>query len=126
MKSRDFEISYAFLGVSDPSIRVKVTQEWPDGTYAFPMPRGGCLSRWSSGNRYPRHRKSVDLNRRNKNKRWGTLPDGSYGRNTEIQYCYRNDGRHNRPMVLPTRRPFILYRYGLWGTLSGCERNAYR
>ena len=42
----------------------------------------------------------------------GTLPDSSYGRNTEIQYCCRNDGRHNRLMVLPTRRPFILYRYG--------------
>ena len=160
---------------TDPTIRVKITEEWPDGTYALPMPRGGCPRRWSSGNRYQdtedrrtRNGKSSgierkmrvyvgsnirfyycvktfrgnagyqwprgtyciakkgncprgfrygsiywdDEDRRNRNKRWGTLPDGSYGSNTEVQYCCRSDGRHYRPMVLPTKRPFILYRYG--------------
>ena len=160
---------------TDPTIKVKITPQWPDGTYALPMPRGGCPSRWSSGNRYQdtedRHNKNrktpgiekkmrVDVGRnirfyycvktfqgnsdyqwpkgsyciakkgdcphgfrygtiywddddhRNSNKIWGILPDGSYGRDTFVQYCCRNDDRYHRPIALPTRKPFILYRYG--------------
>ena len=49
---------------------------------------------------------------RNSNKIWGILPDGSYGRDTFVQYCCRNDDRYHQPIALPTRKPFILYRYG--------------
>ena len=37
---------------TDPRIVIRITPQWPDGTYALPMPQGGCPSRWSSGYRY--------------------------------------------------------------------------
>ena len=80
--------------------------QWPRGTYCIAK-KGNCPSGFRYGSIY-----WDDHNRRNRNKRWGTLPDGSYGRNTEVHYCCRNDGRHNSPMALPTKNPFILYRYG--------------
>ena len=163
---------------TDPTITVKIEPEWPDGTYALPMPRGGCsrvgswsvgyrhqdtedarnknskssgieqkmgvevgsdirffycvkTSRGSSGYQWPKGTYCIakrgscptgfnkhgsiywdDEDSNNKNRRWGTLPDGRYDTNTEVQYCCRNDGRHSTPMTLPIMERFILYRYG--------------
>ena len=42
----------------------------------------------------------------------GVLPDGSYNKNTKIQYCCRNDGSTERPVQLPSSAPFYLYKLG--------------
>ena len=49
----------------------------------------------------------------NKNSKTGTLPDGVYNRNTKIEFCCRTDGNKNKPVVLPTSRPFFLLAYKL-------------
>nr|XP_006817987.1 PREDICTED: uncharacterized protein LOC100374173 [Saccoglossus kowalevskii] len=38
----------------------------------------------------------------------GTLPDGTYDRNTQIMFCCRNDGDATTPMYLPFDVPFFL------------------
>ena len=79
---------------------------WPRGTYCIAK-KGRCPRGFHGGSIF-----WDDEDYRNKNKRWGALPDGRYNRNTLVQYCCRSDGNHRTPMVLPTSRPFILYRYG--------------
>ena len=148
--------------------------QWPDGTYALPMPSWGCPHGWSSGWRFqdtekhhPKNRKSWGIGRKmkfvvgkdvtfyycvkrvsgnsglewprgtyciaksgdcphgfkrggiywddenkNRNRRWGVLPDGRYDRNTAVEYCCCSDANHYTPMVLFSRKPFILYQYG--------------
>ncbi|WAR26805.1 hypothetical protein MAR_012509, partial [Mya arenaria] len=50
----------------------------------------------------------------NANDKGGILPDGSYDRDTRINYCCRqiNDRQSSAAMTLPTDRPFVLMRYG--------------
>jgi len=40
----------------------------------------------------------------------GVLPDGSYNKNTKVEYCCRNDGSAERPIQLPSSAPFYLYK----------------
>ncbi|XP_067028762.1 uncharacterized protein [Acropora muricata] len=47
----------------------------------------------------------------NENSKNGTLPDGMYDANTEIDFCCRSDGNKNNPVVLPTKEPFYLLAY---------------
>eukprot|EP00918_Siedleckia_nematoides_P033993 GHVU01073976.1.p1 GENE.GHVU01073976.1~~GHVU01073976.1.p1 ORF type:complete len:764 (+),score=43.37 GHVU01073976.1:26-2293(+) len=42
----------------------------------------------------------------------GTLPDGKYKRNTQIDYCCRKDGPAETQIVLPISSPFYLLRNG--------------
>ncbi|ESO02767.1 hypothetical protein HELRODRAFT_192146, partial [Helobdella robusta] len=42
----------------------------------------------------------------------GTLPDGTFNRNTKIEYCCRVDGQASVPIILPTQQPFYLLQYG--------------
>ena len=79
---------------------------WPRGPYCIAK-KGSCPRGFRYGSIY-----WDDEDCCNGNKRWHALPDGSYGSNTQVQYYCRNDGRYYRPIALPTRRPFILYRYG--------------
>ena len=79
---------------------------WPGGSYCIAK-KGECPAGFRAGAIY-----WDDENRRNKNSRWGALPDGRYDKNTLVEYCYRSDGNPHMPMVLPTSKPFILYRYG--------------
>ena len=44
----------------------------------------------------------------NRNLFSGQLPDGSYGRNTKIEYCCRTDGNATNAINLPTDSPFVL------------------
>ena len=80
--------------------------QWPRGSYCIAK-KGSCPRGFRYGSIY-----WDDDDRRNSNKIWGILPDGSYGRDTFVQYCCRNDDRYHWPIALPTRKPFILYRYG--------------
>ena len=66
-----------------------------------------------------------DNNFLNKNRQSGILPDGVYGSNTTIEFCCRIDGDRNKPVVLPTKKPFFLLAYKLpscqivkWAVLS--------
>ena len=88
------------------TVRGNTGYRWPRGSYCIAK-KGSCPRGFRYGSIY-----WDDEDRRNGNRKWGTLPDGSYGSNTEVQYCCRNDGRYSRPIALLTRRPFILYRYG--------------
>jgi len=42
----------------------------------------------------------------------GVLPDGSYNKNTKVEYCCRKDGSAERPIRLPSSAPFYLYKFG--------------
>ena len=70
-------------------------------------------------------------------RRPGSLPDGSYGRNTKIYYCCRNDGSPTHSIYLPIDTPFVLIRFDyspcqhVYGTKSteeffrwDCENNS--
>ena len=52
-----------------------------------------------------------DENDRNRNHISGTLPDGLYGSDTEIEFCCRTDGDKRDPISLPTTTPFFLLAY---------------
>ena len=41
----------------------------------------------------------------------GTLPDGEYDTDTEIDFCCSTDGNKDKPVVLPTKEPFYLLAY---------------
>ena len=66
-------IGIIVLMASDPRIKIKVQMQWPDGTYALPMPSWGCPHGWSSGWRFqdtekhhPKNRKSWGIGRKMK------------------------------------------------------------
>ena len=42
----------------------------------------------------------------------GTLPSGTYDRNTQIEFCCKKDGYSHLPIKLPNQDPFYLLRYG--------------
>ena len=80
---------------------------WPSGTYCIARYGNTCPSGFSTG-----YREWDDEDSRNANGYSGILPDGTYGRNTLIQYCCRTDGNPSNHIILPTNTPFVLYRYG--------------
>ena len=49
-----------------------------------------------------------DEDSNNRNLFSGQLPDGSYGKDTKIEYCCRVDGNATNPINLPTDSPFVL------------------
>lgn len=53
-----------------------------------------------------------DEDTKNENGVSGQLPDGSYGRNTLIYYCCRDDGHATNAIYLPTDTPFVLLKSG--------------
>ena len=44
----------------------------------------------------------------NLNDRGGALPEGTYGRDTRIEFCCRTDGDKNDPILLPSKTPFFM------------------
>ena len=52
-----------------------------------------------------------DEDSNNRNSKNGSLPDGTYGKDTYIDYCCRSDGSTYTAIDLPTRKPFYLFRY---------------
>ena len=79
---------------------------WPKGTYCIARYGGECPNDFTPG-----FRRWDDEDKRNGNRKLGTLPDGKYDRNTEIRFCCRSDGHASNPAHLPTQHPFILYKY---------------
>ena len=51
-----------------------------------------------------------DEDNNNKNGYSGALPDGTYDRNTLIQYCCRTDGYATNEIILPADKPFVLFK----------------
>ncbi|XP_067027270.1 uncharacterized protein [Acropora muricata] len=80
---------------------------WPSGQYCI-YKKERCPEGLNYGFVY-----WDDDNFWNKNSKTGTLPDGVYNRNTKIEFCCRTDGNKNKPVVLPTSRPFFLLAYKL-------------
>ena len=79
-----------------------VNYQWPKGQYCI-LKKYGCPSGFGDGSVY-----WDDEDEDNENSVGGTLPDGSYDRNTRIDFCCRQDGDPGTAIVLPTSRPFIL------------------
>ena len=84
--------------------------EWPKGSYCIAR-KGGCPEGFEEGSISWNDYKNL-FTRKSRNKKWGTLPDGEYGKNTVIFFCCRNDNRASSPMMLPIAETFVLYRYG--------------
>ena len=103
------------VGVSRENIRFSYCVKASDGGHGIQWPRGTyCIAKKTV---CPKgfHEGSIhwdDYDFFNKNRKWGILPDGTYGHDTTVKYCCRSDSNHNIPMTLPTSKPFILYRYG--------------
>ncbi|XP_053376021.1 uncharacterized protein LOC123535471 [Mercenaria mercenaria] len=82
------------------------SQTWQNGAYCL-LKHGSCPLGFTSGYIF-----WDDEDLHNDNAKWGTLPDGTYDKNTKMYYCCRNDGSPQIPLLLPTERPFALVRYG--------------
>nr|AJQ21523.1 MACPF domain-containing protein 8 [Mytilus galloprovincialis] len=78
---------------------------WPKGNYCI-LKKGTCPTGFSDGWLY-----WDDEDSHNANGHGGTLPDGSYGSNTKIYYCCRNDSDYRTAIPLPVDRPFYLLRF---------------
>lgn len=86
---------------------------WPRGNYCI-------LKAWGYGCPWGFNFGSVfwdDEDLLNANYHGGTVPSGSFGRDTRINYCCRNDGYYYNAIELPTADPFYLLRYD-----SYCQR----
>lgn len=79
---------------------------WPGGNYCILQHGESCPVGFQPGSVY-----WDDEDSRNGNSHGGVLPTGSYGRNTKINYCCRDDGQYNTPIALPNSRPFYLLRF---------------
>ncbi|XP_046857423.1 cubilin-like isoform X3 [Xenia sp. Carnegie-2017] len=76
---------------------------WPNGSYCIYKSSDNCPKGMSSGNV-----KWDDENYRNKNKKGGILPYGTYDDDTRIYYCCQTDGKWYEPIELPVTKPFYL------------------
>ncbi|XP_071095969.1 uncharacterized protein [Haliotis cracherodii] len=79
--------------------------DWPSGDYCI-LKYGNCPSGFKDG-----YIQLDDNDVPNINKHGGTLPDGSFGKNTRIDFCCRDDALPTNPMYLPTEKPFFLFLY---------------
>ena len=91
--------------------------DWLPGRYCIARRGGSCPpgGRFRSGSIY-----WDDEDLSNNNRVSGVLPDGEYGRNTNMFYCCRGDGDVNQEILLPTTNPFVLYQYNS----RGCQKVA--
>ncbi|XP_021343358.1 uncharacterized protein LOC110443459 [Mizuhopecten yessoensis] len=51
-----------------------------------------------------------DENTNNQNSLGGDYPDGTYSMDTTYSYCCRSDGSYVNPIILPTDKPFYLFK----------------
>eukprot|EP00105_Crassostrea_gigas_P033714 XP_011457183.1 PREDICTED: uncharacterized protein LOC105349191 [Crassostrea gigas] len=79
---------------------------WPAGNYCILQHGLSCPMGFQPGTVH-----WDDEDSRNKNSDGGVLPTGSYGRNTVINYCCREDGSYTKMILLPTSQPFYLLRF---------------
>ncbi|KAK2550156.1 Zinc metalloproteinase nas-39 [Acropora cervicornis] len=81
---------------------------WPSGQYCI-YKKGNCSVNLNYGFVFW----DDDDTLANMNSESGTLPDGEYGTDTEIDFCCSTDGNKDKPVVLPTKEPFYLLAYKL-------------
>nr|XP_034305119.1 uncharacterized protein LOC105349193 [Crassostrea gigas] len=79
---------------------------WPAGNYCIFQHGLSCPEEFLPGTVH-----WDDEDSHNKNSYGGVLPTGSYGRNTDINYCCRDDGSYTKPILLPTSQPFYLLKF---------------
>ncbi|XP_052089245.1 uncharacterized protein LOC127725986, partial [Mytilus californianus] len=80
-------------------------RDWPKGNYCI-LKKGNCPQGFNVGSI-----KWDDEDHDNANSHDGTLPDGSYGKDTTINFCCRNDGNYQTAILLPVDSPFYLLKY---------------
>ena len=80
--------------------------DWSRGAYCL-FKKGDCPNDFETGNFYVDDEYFFNAN-------WfsGTLPDGEYGKKTRYYFCCRSDGAVNKPIFLPTQKPFLLMPIG--------------
>ena len=82
----------------------KQTKFWPDGSYCiYKGMRQLCPRNMITG-----WVKWDDEDYKNKNKAGGSLPDGSYNKDTVIRFCCQNSGNWYDSIELPVSQPFYL------------------
>ncbi|KAL9962439.1 hypothetical protein ACROYT_G031543 [Oculina patagonica] len=79
---------------------------WPKGEYCI-FKKGNCPKGFGVGFIF-----WDDEDNKNENSKGGSVPDGTYDRNTKINYCCRNDGYATNAIHLPTDSPFVLFKSG--------------
>ena len=108
--TRDFDftcIRYCSYTSSSGSV------QWPSGSYCIARQGATCPSGFSDGSVY-----WDDQDHSNFNSVSGVAPSGEYGCETLIYFCCRSDGPITTPIVLPTARPFYLWRQ----SAAGCQQ----
>lgn len=98
---RNYRTHYCTKTSTDSSVF-----EWPKGKYCIGRYGGRCPNDFFDG-----YIKWDDEDSNNRNSYQTPIPDGVYGRNTEIYFCCRSDGNHNDKVILPPTEAFVLYRY---------------
>ncbi|XP_063447385.1 uncharacterized protein LOC134726917 [Mytilus trossulus] len=87
------------------------SRNWPAGNYCI-LKYGSCPTSFDEG-----YIHWDDENSGNGNAVNGILPYGTYGSDTDIYFCCRNDGHTADKIYLPIDKPFYLMRY-----TSGCQQ----
>ena len=88
-------------------------RQWPEGSYCI-VKYGSCPSGFKEGSIF-----WDDQNEENRNTCGGDgLPDGSFGTDTRIDYCCRNDAPPSAPIKLPYMAPFYLMQQ----SSGGCQK----
>lgn len=91
--------------------------EWPEGNYCIVKHNGkSCPRGFDEGWVYWN-----DENENNQNKFYGSIyskPSGVFDRDTQIDFCCRDDGNVRTKIVLPTDAPYTLFPY----TSKRCQR----
>ncbi|XP_071172682.1 uncharacterized protein [Mytilus edulis] len=91
--------------VNDSSIRPRYQTYWETGKYCIMRKNGTCPKGFQEG-----YITMDDVDKfENLSTTNGSLPDGSYKKDTTFYFCCRNDGDTEVPLVLPKERPFILF-----------------
>ena len=97
----NLEVYYCSKTVTSGDVGIN----WPRGSYCI-VAKGNCPTGFDRGSVY-----WDDEDSNNKNKISGIVPDGSYGSNTRIYYCCRDDSHPHNPITLPTGKKFFLLKF---------------
>ncbi|XP_063447316.1 uncharacterized protein LOC134726843 [Mytilus trossulus] len=107
----DTEYSKFSFCTHTSSMKGAYYRNWPAGNYCI-LKYGPCPTGFDEG-----YIHWDDENSGNDNSAGGTLPNGTYGHDTDIYYCCRSDGPIADKVFLPIDKPFYLMRY-----TSGCQK----
>eukprot|EP00161_Ancyromonas_sigmoides_P023931 TRINITY_DN75_c0_g1_i4.p2 TRINITY_DN75_c0_g1~~TRINITY_DN75_c0_g1_i4.p2 ORF type:complete len:4802 (-),score=2623.75 TRINITY_DN75_c0_g1_i4:194-14599(-) len=91
--------------------------EWPRGSYCVYRKGGTCPAGFAEGSRT-----WDESDERHQDNSQGTLCDGSYGADTRLEFCCRDDASPEDEVDLPWGVPFFLFRKN--GTCQEVNRTA--